>query len=329
MKPVCSISGVTNIFNTTISDSHGSATPTAIIEAKSTTLTIGDFTEIYLGYSDTGIGKLFSGYVKQIEKKIPSNTYILTLNGNLIRAMDNFLVSANPATPLSYQNIQAESLVQDLMSKSGLTSYTYDTTYFTVAPSEPIEVSLISAYDYAKTLADILTWAIWGDENGLIHFESRKPYVMTGTSGLVGDKVDVPISYTAIDSNILEINYNTNEKNLRNRIVVYGISNDIYAEAKVSSPYLPSGFYKTAVIAAGPMIATVAAAQDCANKNLYVLNRLTKGISLSVVGNKILKARQVIQVNSSKLGITGNWYIYSCNHNYSKEGYITQLELRE
>jgi hypothetical protein len=118
------------------------------------------------------------------------------------------------------------------------------------------------------------------------------------------------------------------DRDLRNRVVVYG-AEGIYAEAKEASPYLPNGFYKTVAVSAPTVIDTQQMAEDSAAYNLEKLNRLTLGGSLSVLGNPSINARDCITVSKADIGMTGLWYVYGCEHSWGKEGYLTNLELRQ
>lgn len=325
MKTYYTASGCSNIISISINNSHGSNIATAVIECVSTSKNIGDTIEVYLGY-EGDYDRKFSGYVKQIERKAPDDTYTITAFDALIRASDFFIASSNPNAALSYSNIKAEKLVDELLTLAGLTNYTYDATSFTFGVRNSFEVNLVGSLDYIRTICDLLTWSIWADSDGKIHFENRKPYPMTGTSGQPGDSADSPISYTLTDSKIIEINYKITEKDLRNKVVVYG-GNDVYATASSSSSYLPAGFYKTAVLAA-PMLDTQSFAQDTADYNLDLLNRITKEVQLTVLGDPILDARSVIVLNTTSIPLTGNWYIYACEHNINKSGYVNNLTLR-
>jgi hypothetical protein len=327
MKPTFSVTGCTNVLNISLSTSHDAAVSTVVIETRATTLNIGQEISVNLGYNNSNT-KMFTGFVKQIERKVPQNTYTITANDKMIRAIDYFIASADPSNPYKYQNLAAEDIVRNLMSMASLTNYTYTQSYFQFGVGAEVEVNLVSAYDYSKMIADMITWNLWADENGQVHFESRKPFVMYNNSGMPGDKIDVPINYTLTDSNILDINYAVSERGLRNRVVVYGIEG-VNATAETSSPYLPNGYFKTAVMSAGIMITETSVAQQAADINLYLTNRLTYGLNVTVIGNPILNARKVINVNTSVIPLSGYWYIFSCEHNFSNQGYITNLTLRK
>lgn len=322
---------ITDIESINVTANHDSAVATALITstAASLALTIGDYVEIDLGYSDSH-SVVFQGYVKQIEKHVPSATYSITLYDSLIRAQDYFIASANPDAPMTRQNISAEDLVRDVIALCGLNTFSAQATSFTFGTANAFEINLVNALDYSKMICDLLTWSIWY-ENGTVYFKNRKPYVMLGTSGQPGDTADTS-SGTIPYTNILNLSYGVTERNLRNRVVVYGTPG-IYAEATQSSGALPAGFTKTAVLAAPEMVDNNTTAQDIADYNVNLLNRITETCSLSILGDSLKKARVVVALDSYldsryNLSLSGNWYVFACDHVWGRDGYTTQLELR-
>jgi hypothetical protein len=321
------VTNCSDLISVNITSSHSASTTTAVINCIEFTGDIGDYITIDLGYTDDH-SVLFRGYIKQVERTIPDDTYIITAHDVMIRAVDYWLVSSNPENPFSRRNIKAERLVRDVLAEAGLTNFGYTNTYFTYATGEmPAEVNLVSAYDYCHGLAELLTFHMYADTNGKCWFINRKPYPMDGASGQVGDIADVPIG-TITEDDFLYANYRITEKNLRNRVVVYG-GEGIFAEKKASSPYLPSGFYKTAVLSSS-IIATKSLARDICSYNLSFWNRLNYEISTEILGDPSVMARETINFTSSDLGLSSEeFYIYSSEHKWSKDGYTVGLELRK
>lgn len=327
------VTGCSNLLSVTISDSHIANSATAVIQCKNTTLQIGDEVEIDLGYT-TDHDVLFRGYVKGVEKKIPDGTYTITCNDILIRAIDYFIASSSPESPFTRSNITAEALVGDVLELAGITAYDYTSTMFTFGVNSPVEVNLVSALDFCKLIADIIAWHIYADRDGTVWFVNRKPYVMTGDSGQPGDVEDVPLKTV---TGKLTLQKTSSERDLRNKIVVYG-RNPISAETSAEESYnpdtdtyeqiLPDGFYKTAVVAS-EWIDTEQIAQDAADYNLDLFNRLTSQATASIVGDSDLSARVVVTFEDTITGMSGNWYIFSCEHQWSSQGYITNLGLRK
>lgn len=327
-KLYASVTNTSGIQTVAVTASQDTSTAMATIEAISTTLTLGDAVTIDMGYTDDH-QTVFTGYVKQIDKRSPETVYSITCADVMTRAMEYFVAASDPNNVLKYSHIKAEDLIQDLMSKAGLNSFTspYPST-FTFGISQAFEVNLVPVFDYCRAIADNLTWAIWADESGTIHFENRKPYPMEAgvdQPGWVAD--DTSPSYTFYDTISVDVAITTSEKNLRNRVVVYG-AGDVHAEAHRDVSVLPAGFYKTSVLGAGELVDDNTLAQNIADYNLDLFCRYTEQIRVTIVGDPSLRCRTVINANSAELGITGIWYVEMCDHSLSKGGYITSLGLR-
>jgi len=121
------------------------------------------------------------------------------------------------------------------------------------------------------------------------------------------------------------INHTQSTEGLRNRVVAYG-KNNISATAKTSSPYLPAGFYKTAVLAT-PILDTTSLCQTAANYNLDLYNRLTESLTIQITGDWNVKPRLFATITESFTGVDGNWFIYQVEHNLGKEGYVQNVTL--
>jgi len=322
------ITGLSNILNVSVSMSHSAATSVAIVDALSSSLDIGDDIDIDIGYTGNH-SRIFRGYVKQIDRKVPENLYTITAHDVMTRAVDFFVASTNPEEPFTRTNISAEDLVEDVLALAGLTNFDPDPTNFVFATNSEAEVNLVSAFDFCRYIADTLTWHLYADEDGVVHFINRKPYVMKAgsvESNQPGFQADTSLG-TIDDTMILDFTYRRSEKDLRNRIVVYG-STGVYAEAKASSPYLPAGFYKTVAFGTN-LIDHQGYAQKAADYNLIILNRLTEQLSMSVLGDPAYMARSVFTINESILSINEDYYIVQSEHNWSKNGYIVTMELRK
>jgi phage protein D len=313
-----SVTGCTDLISISVSDSHSSPTSTAQILAVNSSLDIGDSVTIIMGY----VGDQFTafvGYVKDIELKEPEQYYSITCANVMIRAMDYFIAASSPTQPYTWNNITAEDLIQEVLSLSGLTSFDLDATSFTFAVHNPVEVNLTSAFDYARFLADIIAYNLYANNTGTVKLVNRRPYPMGS---------DTPVATLNSSSNILSATYGVSDRDLRNKVIVYG-TGDISATASASSPYLPAGYYRTVVVAAPGVIDTQSMAQQAADYNLDLLNKLTYRLSLSMEGYTNLFARSVVTITLSELGITSqDWYIFAFEHNWSRQGFITNLELR-
>lgn len=314
-----SVTNTSNIISISVSDSHVAATSSATIVAVNTSLDIGDSITVVMGYVGDHFTAL-TGYVKNIEYSEPERKYTIGAANVLIRAVDFFIASDDPENPFKRQNITAEDLIQDLLELSGLTSFDMESTSFTFAIRNPVEVNLVGCYDYCKFLANIIAYTIYADNAGTVHLINRRPYP-------VGSE---PADYTLTVSGdyFIENAYEKSDHDIRNKVIVYG-SEGIHEEAHASSPYLPAGFYRTVVVAAPGVIDSSSMAQQAADYNLDLLNRLTQKVTITMVGQTGIEPRKIANVTIGDLGISGKWYIYSVTHDWSKTGYTTTLELRK
>jgi hypothetical protein len=335
-----SIDGITKPLQISVVGSHQNATAMATITAESTTLDIGDSLSIDLGFTDNH-AEIFNGFIKTVERNTPDNSYILTAQDKLVQAIDYFIVSQSPNEPYNYgKGISAEDLVSNVLALADLTVDHIHSTNFEFGVNNDVEVNLVSSYDYAKMIADIVTWNLWCDKNGEIYFQNRKPFVMGADAhGQIHWNEDSPINAIAFDDlDLTTFSIKRSEKDLRNRIVVYGeggIKADVSSETsydpadpETPTQFLPDGFYKSVVVSYG-FIGTQAIANSIANYNLTLLNKITETCSLSFLGKPELEARQVIKLVEPITGLVeSNWYIYTCEHIWGNNGYVTSLELR-
>jgi hypothetical protein len=312
-----SVSGCSSLESITVSDSHTAPTASATVVCLSSSLDVGDSISIDLGYSSSH-ERVFSGYVKNVVRSQSPTKYEITCANEMVRAIDYFIVSENPLTPYSEENIKAEDLVGDLMAMAGVKGYHGDNTSFTFATNGvPLEVNITSVYDFCKMVASVLAWHLYADDNGTVHFVNRPPFP------------DGDASVATINgSNAIDISYWRSDRDLRNRIVVYG-SEGIFAEAKASSPYLPAGFYKSVLVAAPNLIGSMGMAQTTANYNLAALNRLTIGGSATIIGDSGIHCRDCVAVDRAGIGMSGQFYVFGIEHSWSQAGYTTSLELRQ
>ena len=328
-----SIPGMSTITAINVATQHQQSVATATIQCQTTTKDIGDEINIDLGYNSNH-GHIFKGFVKQIERTTPDNTYQITCHDVMSRAVDYFFVPDNPEAPFRRANIKAEDLIEDVLREAGLTSFDFDDTFFTFAVTADVyaEVKLVSAYDYANGITGIIAWHMWADNTGTIKLKNRKPYWMESGGqeaqqpGYVGDTALKTISDGIGGSGVVQASFVEHERDLRNRIVVHG-SPGITAIAQSSSPHLPAGYYKSAALY-WPILDDQGYAQDAANYNLSLLNRLSVGLNLTIVGDHELLAHEAVHATIDKLGIDDDYYIYYAEHNWSAKGYTTTLDLR-
>lgn len=315
--PYINVPNCSNVKAVSLNESHNSVTAQATVDCYSTTLSLGDSTTINMGYTGDN-GKVFTGYVREIRKNLPDANTQIILEDELSKANDYFMAAANPDNPFSRSNISTEDLVEDILNEASITNFTASLPLsVTWGTFGPIEINLVSAWAAASSIADMMAWKIYADRNGQVHLEDRKPYVMTGETA--------DFDFDVSDEDILSIDYTRSSENLRNRIVVYGLNN-ISATASAVSPFLPSGFFKTSVIAT-PFLDTQGNCQKAADFNLELFNRLTERLTLSIEGDWNVAPRKIATVTEGFTGVSGDWYIYAVESRIDRSGYIQNLVL--
>ena len=102
-----SVTNTSSILSIVVSQSYNIPSASSEVVARTTSLDIGDAVTVRVGYTGDH-NQVFTGYVKNIERSIPENTYIITVNDKMIRALDYFIASSNPNTPFTRSAIAAE-----------------------------------------------------------------------------------------------------------------------------------------------------------------------------------------------------------------------------
>ena len=302
--------------NLRVSMSHNAEVGSAIFSVRSSSINIGNWIDIDINI-DGNTRRLFGGYVKQKTYRVPDRIYELVAYDMLVRAKDYFIASSTPDNAYKARNISAEDLVRDILNMCGITGFDYEPSNFTFAIHTDIEVNLENALDFIRKIANIIAFTVWATPDGVVHFRNRRPYVMSG---------DTPSLSFIVGNNILRYAYTKSDRDLRNRVVIYG--NNVYAEAKASSPYLPAGYYKTVVLAS-PLINSQSFADKAAQYNLQMLNRLTEELSMTVEGNPEITPWKVASVSGISTEVDGDWYVYSVTHNIDDSGgYTCEVTLR-
>jgi hypothetical protein len=339
------VTGMSQIESITVSTAHSASTATAQIVTANKSVNIGDSISIDMGYTDNH-AKVIQGYVKNITRSIPDDLYTVIVKDDLIRATDYYIVPTDPDNSFKRKNIKAETLVQQVIALAGLTNYTFDATSFTFATrsGSEVEVKLTTSYDFCKMIADLLTWHLWADNTGQVHFENRKPFVMTNSTGQPGDDLDernagahVINNGDALDNtSILNARYMESDRDLRNRVVVHG-GPGVFAEASQATSWnpitetnqqiLPTGFYKSMALVSH-FIDNQSMADKSVDYNLNLYNKLTVGAQVSAIGDPKFLARSIMLIDQPALSLSGNWYIFQAEHSWSRNGYIMELELR-
>jgi hypothetical protein len=338
-----------SILSVNLTESHDASTAvaTVLVPTGGTNLTLGDYVTIDLGYT-TQHQMLFQGYVKKLDRSAPEGTMSVTAYDVLTRAIDYFIVSPT-ADPFVQQNIETGDLIKYVLGMSGLTDFDFDNTSFIFATGgSKAEINLVGAYDYSKQLSDLIAWNLWAEYDGTVYLKNRKPFPMDGSLHQPGEVTDVgkyygssPVSLGTLSTkDILSISLSKNERDLRNKVVIYGANGLTRSASRSDSfdpilnsyvqvlPTTPSVFYKS-VCLSSLIITDGTFAQDACDYNLALMNRVGYDITLTVVGRPYYHARRVVDLTYAPLGISGSWYIYACDHEFNRNGYTCNLVLKK
>lgn len=269
-------------------------------------LSLGDTIEVSIGF-DSSNGKVFEGIISNISSERLPGKHTIEAENILVRATEHMIVSTDLDNPFQRWNITAEDLVEDLLNEAGITDYAGGVTGFTFATGEiPVEFQLTFAWDAIQQVANVVAWHIYADQNGQVHFEDIDPApsgspVATYTTGAAG--------------NLVVVRRSTSTDNLRNKVMVFGYP-PITASDSAVSPYLPAGFYKTAIVSSS-LIDTQTMADTTASYNLSKWNKLTEVMHVEAVGDYQRHARQTVTVTETFSGASGDWFILDITHSLS------------
>src|SRR3990167_5475319 len=286
------------------------------------TAQIGDSCTIDLGEdADHGV-VMTGGIVKKITQKRPGSDFDVTVYDILTRAVDHFIASDTPESPYTVSNRKAELLVGDLLALAGITAFTYDATIFTFGtdPNNPTKINLISPWNFIEHINRVCGFTTFADTGGSVQFRDRKPYI-------VGGDVSEHTFTTGASGDILEIEYLKSDEGLRNRVVVYGAPG-ITKTVSAVSPFLPSGFFKTLVVAHEGLIVNQQTANDTADVNLTMFNRLTETVRLKSKGIRSVRCRDVVDITEAFTGfVNAKFIVFAANHVISPQGVSSDFTL--
>ncbi len=299
-----------------VSEGYKQTTATFNVELEDAAgLEVNDEVEIDIGYTDSH-GVIFEGYVDNIQYNRLPGTYTLTGRDILKLAQEHYIVSTDLENPWSRNNISAEDLVEDLLAEASITSYSGAATGFTFGVQNDAEFNLMASWDAISTICRILAYNCWA-ENGVVYFDRVFPI----------PDVSASQAFTVGDSgNIIVIEYGYSTDNLRNKVVVFGLL-PIYAEASIASPYLPDGFYKTAIVSS-ELIDSQSMADDSAAYNLDLYNKLTESARIDAPGIYTVRCRDTISITEPFTGMDEDlWFVYSITHTLGPNGYTMSISL--
>ena len=259
--------------------------------------------------------QLFKGYVDEIGYSRMPGLYRVECRDILKRAIEHYIVMPDLENPWERENIQAETLVGDLLNEAGIAAYAPDVTHFTFGTNGPAEFNLISSWDAIGQVGSIIAWYCYA-EDGVVYFKETWPVPVGAPSHtfVTGDAGE-----------IISIEYSKSTDNLRNKAICYG-KDGISAEASAVSPFLPAGFYKTAIVS-NQLIDTQAMAQSSCDYNLNLYNKLTETVHLEIEGNPNVRARETVRVTEAFSEVDSDWFVYSTRHRISVDNATYQVSL--
>ncbi len=315
------IPNVTSVTSIRVIEAFNSTMSQAVIECFDTSLSLGDSIGFNIGFAGNS-GKIFQGYVRNIDTSLPDAINRITCEDELAKATDFFMASDDPESPFSRSNIKTEDLVEDILNEAQITSFSSSVPLEVIwGTTGEVEFNLVTAWAAASSIIGALAWHLFADRNGNVQLIDRPPYIIGGDSA--------DFTWNLSSANILSLSHTRSTENLRNRVVVYGKDN-ITGVASASSSFLPAGFFKTAVIAT-QVIDSQTQADLAASLNLTLMNRLTEGLQLQVEGDFQIAPRKIASVTVSdtdiSLSITGLWFIYQVEHILDGSGYTCNVTL--
>ena len=277
---------------------------------------LGDLIDVQLGFDETGKGAVFKGYVQSINSERLPGQYVIEANDILIKAVEHMMVSTDLENPWARFNITMEDLVRDLLLEAGINNYEGDVSNFTLATGEvPAEFQFVFVMNAINQVSDIIAWHVYADQAGKVWFKDIK----AAPSG-----APAAVYTVGAAGNLVMISRNTSTDNLRNKVVVLGIG-EIASELSAVSPYLPAGFYKTAVISS-VLIDTQWMSDQSAQFNLDAWNKLTEAISVEALGDWERHARETVTVIDAFTGTAGDWFVRDITHSFTNS-YVIRMNL--
>jgi hypothetical protein len=270
---VASCNLVDGILEVRIQESMGQATTTCSIVATNMKkggdgkqlAALNDIVQVTLG-TDSLSGLAFTGLVKTIQKDYPPGKVTLTCEDMSVRLKEFFVIPY--PTRIEYTNqtngYTAESIVSQFLEHAMLgngalgvaskpyTNFSWHTSGFSFATlgnttSPGFVAENKSAYDVIKEIADLLSFSIWADYKGGIHFKRRPHYPehslqrFPPNNGNIQDPAGPSLSFLEFSKakqNIISVKYSSSTENVRNQIMVAG-ANQLKYNIYQSPPLMP------------------------------------------------------------------------------------------
>lgn len=313
------VGGVNDVVSVEVSASSGAACATCSVVTLDSSFGVGDSITLTAALGADS-GTIFTGYVDTVTLENPPGTYRIEGRDSLSLALDYLIVVAsldeadwfNPRN--QYGHTAPLDIINDILELCGLddASGSGDAGWELGNATDGTKFQLVLAWDAVQQICNIGAWKVWCDPLGDLHFGSVLDYGDNGGTFNVGG-----------GGNIISASYSRSNEDLRNKIVAIGENGDYTATASAVSPYLPSGFYKTAVISTD-LIGSQSAADASADDNLDALNRLTEVTTIEAEGSPNIWLYSPISVNEPFTGAPGGM-VTSVTHRIDANGYRTSF----
>ncbi len=307
-------------------EDFNAASSTFTLVTNTSGFSINEAVNISMGYvGDTSV-MMTGGFVDSITADRPPGTYRIEGRDRLKQATDFFIVEAsmveedffNPR--LDNGSSSPEDIVGDILDECGLlTGQDLDSTggawtFGTAEEGTPFQLK--TAWDAIQEVTMIGVWKVWVKPSGGIRFAQVIPEPGVSSGSLT----------TGDSGNLLRVSYSKSDLNLRNKVVVIGApfpgpEFEYYTgTASAGSPYLPVGYYKTAVISTDLLTDGV----ECFNSavlNRDKLNKLTEGITFVAEGDQDIHIMDTLNITEAFSGTSGSWFVDDITHSVDSNGY--------
>ncbi len=314
-----------DIISLSVTSDFATACSTFSLVTNTSSGVINDLVNVSMGYSgDTGV-MMTGGRVDTITANRPPGTYTIEGRDKLKLAMDYFIVEAsmdpddffNPRLGSGSVNTPHE-IVDKILEEAGLNldSSSGDAGWTLGDDETGAPFQLKTAWESIQEVCAIGVWKVWASTSGSIYFGQIIPEP-NGSSGSLT---------TGDDGNLTSISYSKSDEQLRNKIIVIGMPTELgngafyTGVASAGSPYLPTGYYKTAVISTD----LLTSASDCyssalLNRNRF--NRLTERVSFEAEGDHSIHIHDTVRLTEDFTGLDSDWFVYQITHSVDDGGY--------
>lgn len=286
-------------------------------------------TPITATLSSNGVMRNIVGKIKAMTRRRPENTYEFAACDIVTQPAEYWFIPPDINGAWEKSNISHTALSIAILKQAGLVDaqiqndwpVEYPTFQFATGP-EPVKIRIASAWDVISWICQITGMHAYADDAGVIHL-SR----IWDEPGAVVSRVFEKTTWK-----LKTIQYSRSDENLRNQVAVFGREGVSLKTAKSADTpagsgkyYLPTGFYKTAIISY-ELIDNDSMAQETADINLQRLNKLTESCIIETVGDPTIDIRQTVTVTDPKSDVSGDWFVTQCTHSISPaSGYTCKM----